>query len=73
VCDFKVISSYKQLVREIGGSAEQAEYCVVKMNYENKQSEQLIRSRVNKAMKDNPTIKGVMVLDKNGNVFYTTF
>jgi enoyl-[acyl-carrier-protein] reductase (NADH) len=73
VADIKIITNPDKLVRRISDSAGQAEYCVVKMDYENTQSLHTIASRVAKAMEQSPTIKGVIILDNEGNVFYSTF
>ncbi|GHT15073.1 hypothetical protein AGMMS4956_14260 [Bacteroidia bacterium] len=72
VADFKVITNPSWLVRRIGESEGQAEYCVIKMDYDNKQDTHTIRIRVYDAMQNNPQIKGVIVLDKEGKIFYQT-
>jgi hypothetical protein len=73
VADFKEITGWRNLVKRINESNEQADYVVIKMSYDNQQPVDKIKERVDDALSTSTNIKGVIVLDRKGDVFYKSF
>ena len=72
IAEFKTAHSKEMLIRNLNKSGKQADFCVIKMEYENIQNIHKIRARVYEAMKKNMNIKHVTILDNKGKIFYET-
>lgn len=71
VCDFKVLQGERNFAHRIAQAAEQADYAVVKLDFEpEKLGLNSITRSVSAQMDEHPDLKGVVVLKKDGELLY---
>lgn len=74
VCDFKTITGERSFSTHITKAAQQAEYAVIKMDFEpQKLYLSSVMRRVELKLAEHETLKGVIVLNKDGGLFYEKF
>lgn len=74
VCDFKYMTGNgRQLAKNIRLAAEQAEYAVIKLSGTHKLSSHGIARTVKNILTEEPSLKGVLVLDSEGKVICHEF
>lgn len=74
VCDFKVLQGERNFAHRIAQAAEQAEYAVVKLDFvPEKLGLSSIKRSVEVQMTEYASLKGVIVLRKDGDLLYECF
>ena len=71
VCDFKIITGERNFAHRIAQAAEQADYAVIKLDLEqHKLGNDNIRKIVDTKMVELPDLKGVIVINRKGEVIH---
>lgn len=74
VCDFKVLTSERSFAHRIVEASEQADYAVVKFDFEpEKLGANNIQHTVNRKLNEINSLKGVIVIDKDGVLLYDQY
>lgn len=74
ICDFKILSGERNFSHRIAQAAEQAEYAVIKLDFEpEKLGLNSIERHATDRLQEFPHLKGIIVLDKEGKLIFEKY